>query len=265
MSKVGVVDAGAHHDQDAATAQLAEPALDGRRGDLSTPGPRARRGTTCGRVPRTGTPRDRRDRPSEGTPSRGQFASALVGSTTVMSVMPMDRRAATLSAPIGPAPNTITVSPGVTPDRVMPCMATDRGSASAAWRGDRPSGSRKTPAARARMYSANAPSECSVAMLLRFSHWDGFPSRQRRQVPQRGDGPPTTSSPTDHAVTSSPTAAMVPLHSWPATTPGAIPTRRAAGGCRSRRCRRRAPARRAGPGPGRGTDRSSTATTPGDW
>ena len=37
-----------------------------------------------------------------------------------------------LSAPMGPAPKTITVSPGVTPERVMPCKATDNGSASAA-------------------------------------------------------------------------------------------------------------------------------------
>ena len=48
------------------------------------------------------------------------------------------------------------------------------------------------------MYSAKAPSACSEVMLCRFSHCDGLPSRQRRQVPQRGEAPPTTSSPTDH-------------------------------------------------------------------
>ena len=37
-----------------------------------------------------------------------------------------------LSAPMGPAPKTITRSPGCTPERVMPCMATESGSASAA-------------------------------------------------------------------------------------------------------------------------------------
>ncbi len=37
-----------------------------------------------------------------------------------------------LKAPMGPAPDTITVSPGPTPERVMPCSATDSGSASAA-------------------------------------------------------------------------------------------------------------------------------------
>ena len=40
-----------------------------------------------------------------------------------------------------------------------------------------------------RMYSANAPSVCSEVMLLRFSHCDGLPSRQRRHVPQRGGAP----------------------------------------------------------------------------
>ena len=124
-----------------------------------------------------------------------------------------------LSAPIGPAPNTITLSPGVTFERVMPCMATESGSARAAWRGARPSGSRSTPAARATMYSAKAPSVCSVVIEWRFSHCDGLPSWQRRHVPQRGDAPPTTNSPTDQWVTLSPIAAMVPLHSCPATTP----------------------------------------------
>ena len=36
------------------------------------------------------------------------------------------------SAPIGPAPMTITLSPGATPERVIPCRATASGSASAA-------------------------------------------------------------------------------------------------------------------------------------
>ena len=48
------------------------------------------------------------------------------------------------SAPIGPAPMTITLSPGATPDRVIPCSATASGSASAAWRADRPGGSRSS-------------------------------------------------------------------------------------------------------------------------
>ncbi len=118
----------------------------------------------------------------------------------MISSMPIDRRAAMLSAPMGPAPKTITVSPGAMPDRVMPWRATDSGSASAAWRGARPSGSRRTPADRATTYSAKAPSVWSEIMLLRFSHCDGFPSRQRRQVPQRGDAPPTTCSPVDQSV-----------------------------------------------------------------
>ena len=104
----------------------------------------------------------------------------------------MDRSAATVRAPIGPAPMTMAVSPGATPDRVIPCMATARGSASAAWRAERLSGKRKTPAARTRMYSANAPSPLSVMGLLRFSHCEGFPSSQRRQVPHLGEEPPTT-------------------------------------------------------------------------
>ena len=48
------------------------------------------------------------------------------------------------SAPIGPAPMTITLSPGAIPERVIPCSATASGSASAAWRALRPGGRRSS-------------------------------------------------------------------------------------------------------------------------
>ena len=65
---------------------------------------------------------------------------------------------------------------------------------------------------------------CSPVMLLRFSHCDGLPSqaapagaaawaRPARRRARRPTSP----------VTSSPTAAIVPLHSWPATAPGVKP------------------------------------------
>src|SRR5271157_1480564 len=181
-----------------------------------------------------------------------------------MSVMPMNRSAAMLSAPIGPAPKTITVSPGVTPERVMPCNATDSGSANAAWRAARPSGRRSTPPARATTYSAKAPSVWSVIMLLRFSHWDGFPSRQRRQVPHRGEVPPTTCSPIDHPATSSPRATMVPLHSWPATAPGWNPQPSRSWWMSDPQMPHACTRTTSWSGLGRGTGRSSTAITPGD-
>ena len=91
------------------------------------------------------TSRARRRRPSD-------------GSTTVTWSTPMARSAPTVSAPMGPAPITMAVSPGPMPDRVMPCRATANGSASAAWRAESPSGRRRTPAARTRTNSAKAPS-----------------------------------------------------------------------------------------------------------
>ena len=101
-------------------------------------------------------------------------------------------------------------------------------------------------------------------MLLRFSHWEGFPSRQRRQVPQRGEAPPTTCSPTDHPVTSSPTATMVPLHSWPATAPGLKPQPSRSWWMSDPQIPQACTRTTTWSGPGRGTGRSSTAMTPGD-
>ena len=170
-----------------------------------------------------------------------------------------------LNAPMGPAPNTITVSPGCTPERVMPCMATESGSARAAWRGARPSGRRRTPAARHKMYSAKAPSLWLFVMSLRFSHCDGLPSRQRRHVPQRGDEPPTTSSPTDQLVTLSPTEAIVPLHSCPATTPGGKPQPSRSWWMSDPQMPHECTRTTISSGPGCGTGRSSTVMTPGDW
>ena len=115
------------------------------------------------------------------------------------------------------------------------------------------------------MYSAKAPSPCSDVMEWRFSHCEGLPSRQRRQVPHLGEEPPTTSSPTDHRVTSSPTAAMVPLHSWPPTTPAVRPQPSRIWWMSEPQMPHECTRTTIWSGPGRGTGRSSTVTTPGDW
>ena len=86
--------------------------------------------------------------------------------------MPLLTSAATESAPIGPAPKTITESPGWTPERVMPCSATARGSVRAAARSDMPSGIAPerlgaldhVAGERTRMADRRIPS------VLRFSH-----------------------------------------------------------------------------------------------
>ena len=138
--------------------------------------------------------------------------------------MPMARSAATLSAPIGPAPKTITLSPGATPERVMPCSATDSGSASAAWRGERPSGRRRTTAGPAQDVlgegTVGAARGHAVAVLaLRRLALAGSAGTCHNVVrPHRRRARRRTSS-----VTSSPTAAIVPLHSCPATAPGVKP------------------------------------------
>ena len=116
------------------------------------------------------------------------------------------------------------------------------------------------------MYSAKAPSlYWPLLMSLRFSHCDGLPSRQRRQVPHLGDVPPTTSSPTDQVVTSSPTAAMVPLHSCPATTPCGRPQPSRSWWMSDPQMPHECTRTTTWSASGRGTGRSSTVTTPGDW
>ena len=101
-------------------------------------------------------------------------------------------------------------------------------------------------------------------MLWRFSHWEGFPSWQRRQVPQRGEAPPTTCSPVDHPVTSVPTATTVPLHSWPATAPGLKPQPSRSWWMSDPQIPQACTRTTTWSGPGRGTGRSSTVMTPGD-
>ena len=86
------------------------------------------------------------------------FRRRSPGSTTVIGPMPSATSAATDSAPMGPAPMTITLSPGPTPERVMPWRATAIGSASAAWRAPRPGGRRTSATARTSTYRAKAPS-----------------------------------------------------------------------------------------------------------
>src|SRR5580704_1935453 len=115
------------------------------------------------------------------------------------------------------------------------------------------------------MYSANAPSLWLVVMSLRFSHCEGLPSRQRRHVPHRGDEPPTTSSPTDQLVTLSPMAAIAPLHSCPATTPGGSPHQSRSWWMSEPQIPQECTRTTTSSGPGCGTGRSSTVMTPGDW
>ena len=69
------------------------------------------------------------------------------GSTAMTGPMPRATSAAMVRAPMGPAPMTITRSPGAAPERVMPCNATASGSARAAWRDVRPGGSATSAAA----------------------------------------------------------------------------------------------------------------------
>jgi hypothetical protein len=96
-------------------------------------------------------------------------------------------------------------------------------------------------------------------------HTDGLPSRQRRQVPHLGEAPPTTSSPTDQSVTASPTAAMAPLHSCPATTPAGRPHPSRSWWMSEPQMPQECTRTTTWSGPGRGTGRSSNVITPGDW
>ncbi len=65
-----------------------------------------------------------------------------------------------------------------------------------------------------RTYSANAPSLCTdMPGVLRPEHSDGRPARQNSHSPQRGVGPPTTSSPTFQRSTFGPVAMTRPENS----------------------------------------------------
>ena len=140
-SNVGGFDAGAHHDQAPAPAELVEAGLHGhllaRALEHHVVGGRRRcdRAPTADRSP--GRPgRSPRRRPGAG-PGPGGCAP---GSATVTGPSPRVTSAATASAPMGPAPSTSTESPGPISPRVMPCSDTASGSASAAARGSRPVG-----------------------------------------------------------------------------------------------------------------------------
>ncbi len=137
------------------------------------------------------------------------------GSLATTSVTPRARAAAIVSAPIGPHPVTRMRCPARTPPRVRPWSATASGSASAAARIDTPGGTRRSSGSRTRTKSANAPWNPPTPGLLRPTHSCGRPARQYSHSPQRCDGPPTTSSPGDQVVTSSPTATTRPENSCP--------------------------------------------------
>ena len=119
------------------------------------------------------------------------------------------------------APVTSSRCPAVTPPRVRPCKATASGSASAASRKLTPSGIRSTPSSWEATNSANAPSACTLMPgVFRPAQREGRPARHASHSPHRGDGPPTTASPTAQRVTSSPIATTRPDHSCPSTEPG---------------------------------------------
>ena len=65
-------------------------------------------------------------------------------SVTMTSAAPAATSAATTRQPIGPAPVTSTRWPAILPARLTACRATESGSATAARRSDRPSGSGNT-------------------------------------------------------------------------------------------------------------------------
>ena len=267
MSKVRVVDAGTDHDEDAAAGELAEAGLDGGPVARALEDDVRRPVTTCARAPRTGTPRGRPGRRRRSAPrSAARRRRPSCGSTTVMSSMPIDRRAATLRAPMGPAPKTMTrvagrhARAGDAVQRHRQRLG-QRGMAGREALGQaQDAGGPRTGCTRRRRRRLWSP-----LMLLRFSHCEGLPSRQRRQVPQRGDAPPTTSSPTDQPVTSSPTAAMVPLHSWPATAPGVKPQPSRSWWMSDPQMPHECTRTTTWSGAGPRDRRSSTVMTPGDW
>ena len=155
-------------------------------------------------------------------PSRSASARRLgCGSLATTSVTPRARAAAIVSAPIGPHPVTRMRCPARTPPRVRPWSATASGSASAAARIDTPGGTHRSSGSRTRTKSANAPWNSPTPGLLRPTHSCGRPARQYSHSPHRCEGPPTTSSPGDHVVTSSPTATTRPENSCPPIESGA--------------------------------------------
>ncbi len=162
--------------------------------------------------------------------SRARTRRAADGSDTTTSWTPCAWSTARTSMPTGPAPVISTRSAGVTPDRVTAWSAIATGSVSAATRVERPSGRRRSRDASASTYRVYAPRPPRWSTGGRRRHTDGRPRRHARHSPHPGSGPRTTRSPTAQPVTSSPTATIVPAHSWPSTDPGRAM-------CSSTRCR----------------------------
>ena len=128
--------------------------------------------------------------------------------------------------------------PRATPDRVIPCSATASGSASAAARrAVRPAGRRSSDAARHQHVAGEGPVVAVDDRTPRFSHCDGFPSRQRRHARSgaRAHPPPGRRSPSP--LRPHPAAATLPVNSWPATRPGLSAHPSSSSGCPTRRSR----------------------------
>ncbi len=135
--------------------------------------------------------------------SAARARRAGLRSMATVSSMPRSARVASAMSPIGPQPNTTTLSPGSASDWFTACMPTASGSASAAVWSAMPSGTGK----RRRPVAASGTCNSGVS-----PPW----APPVPMVPSpTSDGHTTTRSPTTTSSTSSPTHSTTPAISWP--------------------------------------------------
>ncbi|MNT25202.1 hypothetical protein D3C72_1607090 [compost metagenome] len=116
-------------------------------------------------------------------PTREQVASvSSTMSTTVTWLAPASRAAIKVSAPMGPAPTTITDLPSRLPALRTACSATASGSPKAASSNDKPSGTGRHCLASTTTCSRIAPCMCGYLLALpkkcTASQWLESPWRQ---------------------------------------------------------------------------------------
>ena len=230
----------------------------------STRAPRGRPAPISAPAPTAGTSRARPGRCTSSAPrSAASFLRRSPGSTTVIGPMPRATRAAIESAPIGPAPMTITLSPGPTPERVMPWSATASrlGQRGLACRRDpvgAAAGRRRAPARSGRRPRCGRRSSTLTVLALRRLPLEAPPA-----PPALGRGAAHHRLADPQPCTPSPRAATEPVNSWPATRPGLLPQPSSSMWMSEPQMPQWSTSTSTSPGPGRGTGRSSTTTSPG--
>ncbi len=136
---------------------------------------------------------------------------------------PITEAARTPHRPTAPSPTTTAVPPSGTPAATAACQPVAITSVRAS--SDRVMAASGSPSVRTRLPSAwvtRAYSAWPLTVTATLTHADCTPARQCAQVLSQWQNGTTTKSPGRNEVTSEPTSATTPMHSWPMVAPARI-------------------------------------------